>query len=209
MKISSKILIFLIIMSFPVKHYAQSIKNMHISEIWWTASHPFIAKKAYNISKQARDIANSHISDTTLDGDYNGGMVDAFRHTLWMALLVQDIKPQAAYKLGLAHEKGNYKDYKKKTLEEGSLPDSVSCAMDLKNNSIGLDIGQQYMGVDKDTLIQVVKSHVRRGKCWKIKKNSLGYFLDENDNVIPDTLWKGKWISPKVLVPSNYQPPLN
>jgi len=196
-------------MSFPVKHYAQSLKNMHISEVWWVATHPFIAKKAFKISNEARDIANQHILDTLLDGDYNGGMVDAFRHTLWMTLMVQEIKPKAAYKLGLAHEKGNYKDFKKKILEENKLPDSVSCEMDLRNNSIGIELGQEYMGTDKDTLIVVVRHTVRCGKCWIIKKDSLGYFLDKNDNIIPDSLWVGKWNTPKILVPSNYKRPLN
>jgi len=204
MKISPKILIIFIIMSFPLKQSAQSLKNLHISEIWWAVSHPFIANKAFKISKDASRIAYDHISDPALDGDYNGGQVDAFRHTLWMALLVQEINPKAAYKLGLAHENGNYRDFKRKTLEEGSLPDSVSCAMDLKNNNIGLDIGQQYMGIDRATLIQVVKVAVKTGECWIIKKDSLGYFLDKNNNVIPDSMLLGKWETPKIIVPSDY-----
>ncbi len=192
-------------MSFPVKHYSQSLKNLHSAEIWWVITHPFIAKKSWQISKQARKIANNHISDSLLDGDYNGGMVDAFRHTLWMALLVQEIKPKAAYKLGKAHEKGNYKDFKRKVLEEGKLPDSVSCKMDLLNNKVGIEIGQRFMGQKNDTLILIVRDAVRKGDCWKIKKDSLGYFLDKNDNVIPEKKWKGKWVNPKVIVPSNWK----
>lgn len=196
-------------MLFPVKQYAQKLKSVHFSEVWWAATHPFIAKKAFSISKQAGAIAYQHISDPSLDGDYNGGQVDAFRHTLWMAMLVQEIKPEAAYKLGVAHEKGNYKDYKKLQNEDGAVPDSVTSEMDFKNNDVGIDLGLRYLGVDRDTLIQVVKVNVKRGHCWKIKKDSLGYFLDENDNVIPDSLIKGKWNTPKVIVPSNYFPPQN
>lgn len=196
-------------MSFPIKHYTQSLKNIHCSEAWWVITHPFIAKKTFEISKQVRKISNAHIHDPLLDGDYNGGMVDAFRHTLWMAMLVQKINPKAAHKLGIAHEKGNYKDFKQKLLEEGKLPDSVSCKMDLINNEIGINLGLIYMGTNTDTLILIVKSAVRSGECKKIKKDSLGYFLDINDNIIPEKNWKGKWKNPKILVNSNYKPANN
>ncbi len=194
-------------MAFPIKNYAQSIKNIHFAEVWWVATHPFIAKKTYKISKQVRQTANEHIKDSELDGDYNGGMVDAFRHTLWMAVLVQEIRPKAVYKLGIAHEKGNKKDFEKKILEEGKLPDSVSCQMDLLNNQVGIDLGLQYLGQPYDTLVQIVKHAVKSGKCWKISKDSLGNFLDEQGNFIPESEWKGKWITPKVIVPSDYLRP--
>lgn len=190
-------------MALPIKNYAQSLKNLHGPEIWWLMTHPFIAKKSWEISKEAGRIANEYITDKQLDGDYNGGMVDAFRHTLWMAMLVQEIKPKAAFKLGLAHEKGNKIDFKKKILEEGKLPDSTACEMDLRNNNVGLELGQLYKGQNTDTLIKIVKNAVISGKCWKINKDSLGNFLDVNSKYIPENEWKGKWITPKCLVPSN------
>ncbi|MBN2893780.1 MAG: hypothetical protein JXL97_18060 [Bacteroidales bacterium] len=207
MKIISKIIIIFLLMAFPIKDYAQKFSNFHWLEVWWVATHPFIAKKTWKISEQSREIANSYIKSNELDGDYNGGMVDAFRHTLWMASLVQEIKPKAAYKLGLAHEKGNKADFDKKLLEEGKLPDSTSCEMDLRNNYVGIEIGQEYYGESLDTLILVVKNAVKTGRCWKIKKDSLGNFLDQNGNFIPESQWKGKWITPKVLVPSDFPRP--
>ncbi|MEA3451230.1 MAG: hypothetical protein U9Q83_04935 [Bacteroidota bacterium] len=191
-------------MAFNIKEYLQNLKYMHFSEFWWLVTHPFIAKKTLDISKHARNIADEYIADTELDGDNNGGMVDAFRHCLWMAMLVQEIKPKAAKKLGNAHEKGNYKDFKKKILEEDSLPDYKSCEMDLKNNSVGLELGKEFLGSDLETLIQLVKKKVTSGVCWKIRKNSMGRFLDENANIIPPKDWIGKWITPKILVPSDF-----
>ena len=191
-------------MAFPVKDYAQNLKSLHFSELWWVATHPFVTKKVLEISRLARDTANAHITDPELDGDYNGGMVDAFRHCLWMALLVQEISPKAAEKLGKAHEKGNYKDFKQKKLEEGKLPDSVACEMDLRNNQKGIEIGQIYYGEDFDTIMQIVKKSVKNGECWKIKKDKFGNFIDQNGNIIPEKDWKGKWITPKVLVPSDF-----
>ncbi len=192
-------------MSIPIKNYAQNLKYIHFSEFWWVATHPFIAKKSWDISEQAKNIANKHIPDPDFDGDFNGGMVDAFRHCLWMSMLVQKIKPKAARKLGEAHEKGNYKDYKKKRFEDGGLPDFVSSEMDLRNNSVGIELGQEYFGVDLDTLIQVVKHAVLVGRCWKIKKDLQGHFLDKENNIIPEKEWKDKWITPKILVPSDYR----
>lgn len=192
-------------MAIPINIYAQQVKNIHISEVMWVIKHPFIAHRAYKITDTARKYANDAISDPSLDGDYNGGMVDAFRHTLWMTLLVQKISPKAALELGKAHEKGNYRDFKKKVVEEGKLPDSVSCEMDMRNNIVGIEIGQEYMGMDTETLIQVVKVAVREGRCWKIKKDSGGNFLDIDGNIIPDEEWEGKWINKKVIVPSDYR----
>ncbi len=202
----SKIII-IVIMALPIKNYAQKLKYIHRSEVWWIMTHPFIAKRSWKISEKVVHIANAHIKDPDLDGDYNGGQVDAFRHCLWMCLLVQKISPKAALKLGKAHEKGNYRDYKRKRFEDGSLPDSVSSQMDMKNNRVGIDIGEEYFGLDEDTLIQVVKRAVLDGRCWKIKKDRQGNFLDKNDNIIPEKEWKGKWKTPKILVPSDFNPP--
>lgn len=204
MKFITKIIIILT-MAIPIKNYAQQAKSIHFSEIWWVVKHPLIAKTAYKTTNTARFIANSHITDPALDGDYNGGMVDAFRHTLWMAMLVQEISPKAAMELGKAHEKGNYRDFKRKKLEEDKLPDSVSSAMDLRNNEIGTKIGQEYMGTDIETLTQLVSVAVREGRCWKIKKDSDGNSLDKEGNIIPEQQWQGKWINNRVLVPSDYR----
>jgi len=190
-------------MAFPIKNYAQKIKDIHRPERIWVICHPFSVLKAWKISKEARLIANSHINDPDFDGDYNGGQVDAFRHTLWMAMLTQKTSARAAEKLGIAHEKGNKIDYDKKLLEEGKLPDSVACEMDLRNNKVGINIGKKYKKTPSDELQKIVKQAVLDGECWIINKDTNGQFLDENDKLIPEEKYIGKWITPKVLVPSN------
>ncbi len=202
-KYFTKIIILLIIMAFPIKNYAQKFKDLHRPEKIWIITHPFVVLKSWKISKEARQISNGAINDPDFDGDYNGGQVDAYRHTLWMAMLTQKMSPRKAEKLGIAHEKGNKIDYDKKLLEEGKLPDSVACEMDLRNNRIGIDIGKANKKTPSVELQKIVKKAVMEGKCWKINKNIDGLFLDKNDNIIPEEDWKGKWISPKILVPSN------
>lgn len=190
-------------MAFPIKNYAQKIKDIHRPEKIWVILHPFSVLKSWKISKEARLIANSHINDPDFDGDYNGGQVDAFRHTLWMAMLTQKTSARTALKLGIAHEKGNKIDYDKRLLEEGKLPDSVACEMDLRNNSVGISIGKENKKMPAKELQKIVKQTVLEGKSWKINKNKDGQFLDKNDRLIPEEQYLGKWITPKVLVPSN------
>ena len=69
--------------------------------------------------------------------DNNGGKLDAFKHSYWMARLTQGIGKRAAFRLGKAHEKGNYQTYQRRRLEDGLLPDKPSTDMDLYNNNIG------------------------------------------------------------------------
>lgn len=179
--------------------------QMHLPEQIWVITHPFIAKKAWTITKEAKAIADSMAHDRELDGNIAGGQVDAFRHAFWMASLVQEIHPRKARKLGIAHEKGNYIDFKKKTLEEGQLPDSVSCEMDMKNNEAGIAIGKENRDMSQEKLIGRVKNAVLSGELWVIKKDSKGNFLDWNGNIIPPEDYLGKWNNPKCLVPSNFK----
>jgi len=182
----------------------QRISNLKYPEKIWVLKHPFITPKTMKLSSLASKIASDAIEDKDMDGDYSGGQVDAFRHTLWMALLAQKINPKKAYQLGVAHEKGNKVDFKKKKLEEGLLPDSVSCEMDLRNYNVGIEIGKKYKTASVEEMKIIVKYAVIDGQCWKIKKDKDRTFLDENGNIIPEEEWKGKWINPKVLVKSNY-----
>jgi len=160
----------------------QQFAHLHKPEKVWILLHFHVALKTQKITKLANKIAAEAIQDTDLDGDYNGGQVDAFRHTLWMAMLAQKINPKAVKKLGEAHEKGNKIDFDKKNLEENKLPDSVSCQMDLKN---------------------IVKQAVIRGDCFIIKKDKNRNYLDENGKTIPENEWAGLWLNPKIIVTSN------
>ncbi len=185
------------------QRYWQQFKGLHTPEKLWILRHPHLAKKTFYITKRASQLATEAINDPQLDGDHNGGQVDALRHTLWMAMLTQKINKKAAKKLGIAHEKGNEIDFKKKLLEEGKLPDSVSCEMDLKNNLIGIQIGTMNKNAEIPELFNIVKKAVLNGDCFIIKKDKNGNFLDQNNNIIPPEIWKGKWEPPKIIVPSN------
>ena len=91
----------------------QAFKKLSCAEKTWVVFHVFKAKKAFEVSKEAQRVADSVAKTPLLDGDKNGGQVDAFRHAYWMARLHQEIGKNAALKLSKAHEKSNYQQYKK------------------------------------------------------------------------------------------------
>ena len=163
----------------------------------WVIFHPFVAKKALKISVKTREITKEIQQKNILKGNGNGGQIDAFRHTFWMATLAQEIGARRARSLGGKHEKGNYKDYKKRRLEDGVIPDKISSDMDLFNNEVGIEIGLKSDNLDIEK--KVVKT-VLRGECKIIKKDAYDNFLTCDGNYISLEILKGKWENNKCLV---------
>jgi hypothetical protein len=174
-------------------------------EKWWVISHPFVAHRAFKITNEARLETEIVLNDSLLDHDPFGGQVDAFRHSYWMARLAQEMRWKKALRLGKAHEKGNYLDFKKKRRdEEGLLPDSVSGAMDLFNNQVGVSIGCNLKAATKAELITEIKSAIRSGKMKVIRKNSAGKSMKCNGEIINDAEFVNIWNIPKCLVSSDF-----
>ncbi|MFH2141793.1 MAG: hypothetical protein ABIJ97_05185 [Bacteroidota bacterium] len=184
----------------------EQFKKISRPEKWWVLLHPFIANKAFRISIEARKVTDNISNDRQLDGDPNGGQIDAFRHTYWMARLSQEIRPSKARKLGKAHEKGNKIDFKRHIKEEGTLPDSVSCLMDLLNNESGIKIGIENKTADQEILIGTIRKEIVSGNLKIIKKNIYGYYLTCNNQVLKSEDLNGIWNNAKCLVNSNDTP---
>ncbi len=177
----------------------KKFKKLSGPEKCWVIWHPFVAKKALKISELARITTEQVKTEKQLNGVGNGDQADAFRHTFWMAKLTQEIGWRRAKKLGIAHEKGNYKDYKKHQLEDGALPDKASSDMDLYNNNVGIEIGKKSVEFE---LKNIVVEIILQGKCKIIKTDTHGNFLDCEGNTIPKENLKGKWENDKCLVES-------
>ncbi len=184
--------------AYGQKSSLKSFKKLSCPEKWWVIAHPFVAKRALNISLEARQKTDSIQQNKILMGYGNGDQIDAFRHTYWMAKLTQTIGERKARKLGRAHEKGNYRDYKKGNKEDGSLPDKISSDMDLYNNEVGIKVGKEQL----ENLVQKVIEEVKNGNCKIIKKDKQGKFLDCEGNMIPKESLIGKWENNKCLVES-------
>ncbi|MGB0888226.1 MAG: DUF6973 domain-containing protein [Vicingaceae bacterium] len=163
----------------------------------WVIFHPFVAKKALKISEQTRKVTKEIQQKRLLKGNGNGGQIDAFRHAFWMATLTQEIGKRRARSLGKKHEKGNYKDYKKRRLEDGAIPDKISSEMDLFNNEVGIEIGEKSSALELQRIVVVA---VKNGRCKIIKKDAYENFLDCEGNYISLEILQGKWDNNKCLV---------
>ncbi len=164
--------------------------------------HPLIAKKAFHITREVLKTAAEESNDKKLDGKTDGGQVDAFRHCYWMAMLSGSISAKKAIRLGMAHERGNYLDFKKGKTEEGAVPDSVSSAMDLFNNMRGIELRQVHPHEKASEISALVVEMILQGKLLIIRTDERGNFLDANHNKIDLNAWKGRWGVPKDLIPS-------
>lgn len=199
---------FLIVYSSVCLTQEKSFFNLSGPKKTWVIFHPLKAEKAYKISLEANHITDSIAKTNLLDGDKNGGEVDAFRHAYWMARLHQEIGKSAARSLGKAHEQENYLMYKERQLEDEVLPDEPSSLMDLWNNEIGLSLVNNDSKVSKQGVIFRVVNAIKQGKLKMLKKNKKGQYVTCEDKVITITELKSKWKTDKCLVPSNYEKPL-
>jgi hypothetical protein len=206
------ILCGLILLQYPTeKTEAQSLtkqKSQKIScpEKWWAVRHPLVAGKTYQLTKLSLSVTDSIGKNGLLDNNINGGRLDAFKHSFWMATLAQNIHWKKAKNLGLAHEKGNYKSYNK-ALKKGSTDghDQAGTDMDLWNNEKGIAIGLACFNCNRDALVKAVNDSIQTGCMRIIRMNPKSEFLDKDGQVIPEKEYLGKWINEKCLVPSNFK----
>lgn len=203
------LIIVLIIVAFlfqitKLTAQTSTIKKVSRPEICWAIWHPFKVRIAQQITAQTLNITDSIKNSNTLDGDILGGQLDAFKHSLWMASLSKKMHWRKAWKLGKAHEKGNYLSYKKgKRKGKKKLPDKLSSDMDFYNNRKGIEIGLAYKTSIQNEIIQIILDSIQAGKFMIIKKNQKGQFLDINDQIILTDTLEEKWETQKTLVPSN------
>ena len=169
----------------------------------WVMFHPFKAKEAFRISEETNKVSDSIRKTNLLDKDASGGQVDAFRHAFWMARLRQELGKTAARSLGKAHERENYKTFKKRKLEDGIVPDEISSIMDLHNNEEGLKLISKDSDVSRKGLVYRIVNAIKLGKMRIIKKDSNGNFLTCDGKIISKEELKGKWKNNKCLIMSN------
>jgi len=181
--------------------FAQQQNDFHKTkisprEIIWGLSHPFIAIKVKRISQQALYTTDSLQKHSILK-DRSGGNLDAFKHSYWMALLTQEIKAKKARKIGIIHEKVNYRCFKRNY----NCQDSAASAMDLLNNEVGIKIGNENTNTPRKELIDLIINYIYNKKMYVIKKDSDGNCIDKNNKIIDITIEK-KWNKRKCIIRS-------
>jgi len=212
MKVFRSIILFFTLIYFSSavgysqqKSALKQFKKLSCPEKKWVLAHPFIASKTWKLTRFVLEVTDSVRISGLLDGDPDGGQVDAFRHAYWMAFLSHYINRKKVYQLGVAHEKGNYLEYKNNIIEERTVPDKISSDMDFWNNNKGLDIGLINKNAGSYELKALVLELLLKGELKIILKNLRGDYLDCNGKIIDNDSLKGQWINTKCLVPSNNQ----
>lgn len=185
--------------------FMESYKKLSVPEQKWVKRHPWAAFITHKIADSVKAEANRRLKDADFDGDLNGGMVDAFKHTLWMALTAQKIGYDKALKLGRAHEDGNYLEYEADPVRKKTPQDSIASRMDMLNNIVGARIGANNPDATYNAIVAIVRQHVIEGKCWKIRKKDKNTYIDADGKPINIHAYDNSWVIPKVLIPSNKQ----
>jgi hypothetical protein len=176
-----------------------SFKDLSRPEKIWALCHPIKAIQTASVTRDVLLMVDSIKQTRTIGDDISGGNLDAFKHSYWMASLASKIGRKQALKLGRAHEKGNFLQFKKHMLEERILPDSVSSEMDLQNNIVGVSLIDRNKKMNKFAVCQKVLTALKNGKLSIIKKDRDGNYLTCNGEIISLNEWKGKWNIPKCL----------
>ncbi len=169
----------------------------------WAFCYPIVALKCKKALPKAIEIYGQSKKLPELDTLQNGGKLDAFRHTFVMAYLAQKVNKHKLVKLGIAHEKGNEFHYKKHKLEDGERADSLSCVMDLYNNNVGINIGNQNKKIHPDSLKALILKAIAQGDCIYIKRNNLYHYVTCNNQEINFNDFKTRWFVPKCLIKTN------
>lgn len=182
--------------------FAQNVASSFI-EKRWALFHPFSAVKLKKTYKKAWPIYLAQNNNTSLDKYISGGKLDAFRHCFMMAAFAQKISLKKIRRLGILHEKANYKSYLRWQNEDGELPDSLSSVMDLYNNEIGFKIAKQYHRVGLEELSLLIIKEIQQGNALMMKRNKAGDYLNCDGMIIDLSKYRRQWNIPKCLVPTN------
>jgi hypothetical protein len=169
----------------------------------WTVMHPFAARRALAVGQRALALTDSMRQAATLGTDFNGGQLDAFRHGMWMALLVREMRAGKAASLGRAYERGNHWQFKAGLLEDGSQQDAAAGEMDLRNNAVGRALGSQAKALATEELARLLVAAIKRGDFFVMAKDSAGNALDAQGQVIPLAQWRGTWVNRRCVVASD------
>lgn len=190
--------IFLLLL-FSIKTFSQTKVSRY--EYAWAFAHPFAACKVKKIHKKLKPYYNENELKLSLDSFSQGGKLDAYRHVFYMAAFAQKIKAKKVIKLGKAHEKTNYRQFKKGKGKNVVLPDSLSGLMDLWNNEIGVTLARDNKELGYEELKQKVIKLINENKAFYFLRDANGNFLDcDGKTVIDLKKYQDKWYIPKCML---------
>lgn len=146
--------------------YAYNIlgKNATKEELLLVAKYPTQSVKIFNNSSTASNTASSLYKAETL---YLGNG-DAFRHAYWNALNVKSVGADIAKAFANAHE--------------SETPEGNDKTMDLRNNTVGRNIGRIYSNSSNATIKNKVIEAVNQGRLYRLYNNNIKEKLITTDS---------------------------
>ena len=137
--------------------YAYNIlgKNATKEELLLVAKYPTQSVKIFNNSSTASNTASNLYKAETL---YLGNG-DAFRHAYWNALNVKSVGADIAKAFANAHE--------------SETPEGNDKTMDLRNNTVGRNIGRSYSNSSNATIKNKVIEAVNQGRLYRLYNNNI------------------------------------
>ena len=137
--------------------YAYNIlgKNATKEELLLVAKYPTQSVKIFNNSSTTSNTASSLYKAETL---YLGNG-DAFRHAYWNALNVKSVGADIAKAFANAHE--------------SETPEGNDKTMDLRNNTVGRNIGRIYSNSSNATIKNKVIEAVNQGRLYRLYNNNI------------------------------------
>lgn len=184
----------------------RSFLKLEMPEKIWVLKHPCIAKKTFLITQNSLEQTEIIKTRLLINNDAAGGQLDAFRHGIWMALLTQNIGYRKAISLGKAHERSNYRSFKKSKKEDGIFADAALSEMDYFNNIIGAGIGRINCKMDTDALCLILIDAIKLGDFKIVKKDKSGNCINSQNEPVNCNNTNRVWASDKILVASNQVP---
>lgn len=146
--------------------YAYNIlgKNATKEELLLVVKYPTQSVKIFNNSSTASNTASSLYKAETL---YLGNG-DAFRHAYWNALNLKSVGADIAKAFANAHE--------------SETPEGNDKTMDLRNNTVGRNIGRIYSNSSNATIKNKVIEAVNQGRLYRLYNNNIKEKLITTDS---------------------------
>lgn len=196
---------FCIGLSFSVAAQTKpSWRKLSKYEKRWAFFHPFASLKIKKYSPEILATIRQVKSMRALDQFEDGGKIDAFRHAYFMACMGVKVSVRKLRKLGIAHEKTAYRNYRRGFADDhGVLADSLSNVMDLYNNERGFEIAKLNPNADFNLLKEKVLEAIYSGELLYMKRNEEGVLVSCDGTLVPTVQRKPSWFIPKCLIKTN------
>ena len=161
-----------------VEHFSH---NSDIRTCAYAVNHPYNAVRTgriidggkNGISSFAHNFSVGMCDAANLSRGPEGSQRNAIRHTLWQAMLTNELGSDQAERIGNNHENGPKSDLSQRTFVTMAEADMVC---DQLNNAIGRSIGERNMGANNTTMAEKVATEFLNNGLWTATKNSDGSF---------------------------------